>query len=304
MRRLAPLLVILAAMPSAALAQSPGGAAAPAATIPTHRAGGVEPGAGVAPVARLAASVHDGVPEITLRVDEPGVRAVTARLVVLRTPGNAVVAQLPVGAVRTGRRVAVPWKGSALPAGRYVVRVHARDRWGNQLSRPRGATGKTTLTVDAAPRPEPDPAPEPAPAGPPAAGVFPVAGPVTWGSPFGEDRGSYAHQGQDLAAADGTPVVTPSSGTVVSNGWQAEGAGTYVVVNADNGYSYFFAHCQKGSYGAQEGQAVAAGTQVCRVGSTGRSTGPHVHFEIWENGWRAGSESRPIDPAPFLERWG
>jgi biotin carboxyl carrier protein len=300
MRRFAPLLLLLS-LPSAALAAGSGGAAAPAETIPTGQAGGTQPGVGVAPVARLAASARDGVPHITLRVDEPGVRAVSARLVVLRSPGNDVVAAIPATTVRTGRRVEVPWKDGPLAAGRYLVRVHAKDRWGNQLSRPRGATGKAAFVVKAAPAPEPEPQPEtPAPSG---EGVHPVGGPFTYGDGLGADRGDHVHQGQDMAGAEGTPIRTPTSGTVVSTASQPGGAGFYVVVNADNGYAYFFAHCQKASFTVSEGQAVAAGTQVCRLGTTGASTGPHLHFEIWENGWRTSSKSRPIDPLPFLKSW-
>jgi murein DD-endopeptidase MepM/ murein hydrolase activator NlpD len=65
----------------------------------------------------------------------------------------------------------------------------------------------------------------------------------------------------------------------------------------------FFAHCQEGSMAVAPGAAVAAGAPLCRVGHTGDATGPHLHFEIWVNGWRAGAASAPIDPLPDLKAW-
>jgi len=294
----------LAAAPAAA--QSAGGASAPAGSFETGAAGGVRPGAGGAPVARLSAAARGGVPRISVRF--AGVSPVEARVVVLRTPGHGVVARITLGRVPAGRAVSVPWRAAALPAGRYQVRVHARDDFDQQLRRPSSAPGKATLVVRGAPAPSaPAPASAPAapaaPAGPSSRGVFPVRGPVTYGSPFGEDRGSYGHQGQDMAAADGTPVVAPYAGTVVAAAYQAAGAGEYVVIDAVNGRSYVFAHCQKDSVPVRPGARVAAGDLLCRVGSTGRSTGPHLHIEEWLGGWRRDAGSRPIDPMPQLRAW-
>jgi murein DD-endopeptidase MepM/ murein hydrolase activator NlpD len=305
MRRTALIAIIASgAVAGPALAQDPGGASAPGGTFETAAAGGVQPGAGAAPVARLSAAspMRPGAPRITVRFDEPQATWVIARAVVLRVPGGAVVAQVPLGRVRTGREVRIPWRGDALAPGRYLVRVHARDRWNHQLRRPSETPGKLALVVRAAPAPKPAPAADPAPA-PSGSGVFPVRGPFTYGSPFGEDRGSYAHQGVDMAAAAGTPVVAPTAGTVVSTAYQASAAGYYVVLNATNGHAYFFAHLQQGSFAVKEGQSVTAGALLGRVGSTGRSTGPHLHFEAWVDGWRTSSNSRPIDPMPLLRAW-
>lgn len=280
---------------SPALADS-GGTAAPGDTIATGKAGGLTVGAGTAPRAHLSARHAAGRPRIRVRFVEKGVSSVVARVVVLR--GSRVVAQVRLGRVRVGRVVNVPWRAGKLPAGRYLVRVHAHDRWDNQLVRSGRADGKATLIVRGTPSSSPPPSVPPT-----SAGVFPIAGPFVYGDGIGADRGDHRHQGQDLSAARGTPIVAPLGGTVVTTDYQAGGAGYYVVLNATNGQSFFFAHCQKGSFGVTAGQVVTTGTGLCRVGSTGASSGPHLHFEIWVNGWRVNKNSQPIDPLPQLKAW-
>jgi murein DD-endopeptidase MepM/ murein hydrolase activator NlpD len=62
-------------------------------------------------------------------------------------------------------------------------------------------------------------------------------------------------------------------------------------------------HLQTGSITVTKGAALTAGQVFARVGSTGHSTGPHLHFEIWPGGWYATDASQPIDPAPDLRAW-
>jgi murein DD-endopeptidase MepM/ murein hydrolase activator NlpD len=177
------------------------------------------------------------------------------------------------------------------------------------LARPARASGKTALTVRAhAPPPAPPPAPAPAPAPAPvapgtSAGVFPVAGPHTYGDGIGAARSGHMHQGQDVLAAEGTPVVAPEAGTVLYVDNQPAAAGWYVVLHAADGRDMFFAHCQEGSLGVTPGVAVAAGARLCNVGHTGDATGPHLHFEIWINGWHVSAASQFIDPLPDLKAW-
>lgn len=308
----ATLVAAPAALADTGGASAPGGVAVDAAA-----AGGAQYGARAAgsgrPVAQLSVATpirEGGDPRIRVRFDEPGERFVVARLVVLRIPGNAPVARIALGRVRTGRSIAVHWPHRAgLAAGQYLVRVHARDRAGHQLRRLAHASGKSTLVVSPrpAPAPAPAPAPTPSPVSPPpvasASGVFPVAGPYTYGEPFGAPRKGYSHQGQDIAAAAGTPIVAPLAGTIRTAAYQASAAGEYLVLDAADGSSYFFAHCQRNSTAVTTGQAVSAGTLLCRVGSTGDATGPHLHFEQWVGGWRANAASRPVDPRPNLDAW-
>jgi murein DD-endopeptidase MepM/ murein hydrolase activator NlpD len=133
--------------------------------------------------------------------------------------------------------------------------------------------------------------------------VFPVAGAHTYGDGVGAARTGHTHQGQDIAAAEGTPVVAPLAGTVLYVDNQPSAAGWYIVLHTADGRDMFFAHCQSGSIGVAPGAAVAAGQQICLVGHTGDATGPHLHFEIWVNGWRVSSASTFIDPLPDLQAW-
>jgi murein DD-endopeptidase MepM/ murein hydrolase activator NlpD len=135
---------------------------------------------------------------------------------------------------------------------------------------------------------------------------FPVQGPFNFGgdqSRFGVGRPGHIHEGQDVAADEGTPVVAPVAGTVFWIAYQAEGAGYYVVIAGVDGRHYVFMHLQANSTLVTKGQAIAAGQRIASVGSTGGSTGPHLHFEIWLNGWRASKASVPIDPLPQLQAW-
>ncbi|MGH2941950.1 MAG: M23 family metallopeptidase, partial [Solirubrobacteraceae bacterium] len=135
---------------------------------------------------------------------------------------------------------------------------------------------------------------------------FPVTGPFQFGGDdarFGAGRVGHIHEGQDISAAAGTPVVAPYAGTVSRTAFQASGAGEYVVLDGTDGRAYFFAHCLRRSTAVTEGAAVTAGQRLCLVGATGTTSGAtHLHFEIWQGGWRV-SGGIPIDPLPELLAW-
>ncbi len=145
------------------------------------------------------------------------------------------------------------------------------------------------------------------PVAPPRSGRFPVAGPYTilgGGGRFGADRVDHIHQGQDIAADEGTPVVAPVSGTIAWRSYQRGGAGYYLVLHAAaDGRDYVFMHLRKGSIEVAVGDRVGAGRQLAEVGQTGHAEGPHLHFEIWVGGWQA-KGGRAIDPLPSLKAWG
>jgi murein DD-endopeptidase MepM/ murein hydrolase activator NlpD len=135
--------------------------------------------------------------------------------------------------------------------------------------------------------------------------VFPLDGSFDWGgrdARFGAKRKGHRHQGQDLAAAAGRPVVAPHAGVVEAVEYQAKGAGNYVVLDSDDeDYDFVFMHLRTGSVRVVVGQHVRAGEQIGAVGSTGESSGPHLHFEVWVGGWYVGGH--PIDPLPLLKAW-
>jgi murein DD-endopeptidase MepM/ murein hydrolase activator NlpD len=147
--------------------------------------------------------------------------------------------------------------------------------------------------------------PKPTPTGPTVSGVFPVAGPFTFGGPdarFGAQRNGHVHQGQDMVAAEGTPLRAPVSGTVLWTGNQPAGAGTYLVIHGTDGRDYVLMHLRPHTLAVATGEAVRAGEQVGEVGHTGDASGPHLHFEIWIGGWGT-QTGQPIDPLPQLRRW-
>ena len=134
---------------------------------------------------------------------------------------------------------------------------------------------------------------------------FPIAGPFTYSGPdgrFGAPRPGHPHQGQDLIAAEGTPVVAPRRGRVKQVAYQAKGAGHYVIIDgAGERLDYAFFHLQAGSIRVRQGQYVRTGARVANVGNSGRSFGAHLHFEIWRGPWFGGGKA--IDPLPFLRSW-
>jgi murein DD-endopeptidase MepM/ murein hydrolase activator NlpD len=290
---------------------------------PGYGSGGVAYGAALSTrphVVRFAVTPRrvreDRAPRIVVRVDEGGATRVRARVDLdPRARGRATV-HLPARTIRTGRTVTLAWpRGRRLRPGSYRVLLHVTDAAGATLARSRGASGVTTLTVYSKPKPKPvapapaTPAPavpapvSPAPVAPTTSGVFPVAGPHTYGDGVGAAREGHTHQGQDILAAEGTPVVAPTAGTIAYVDYQAKAAGYYVVENAADGRAFFFAHCQKDSTVVAPGQLVAAGAPICRVGHTGDASGPHLHFEIWVGGWRVDKSSTWVDPLPQLRAW-
>ena len=256
----------------------------------------------------------DPLPVVRLRVRQRGVVRVRARIVVVRLPGSRPVARKSLGRVPTGRALTVHLpRALKLKTGRYIVRLHVKDPRGRTLRRSASHPGRVRIVVQGrkvAPVPgaplAPAPlvvAPAPSPGGP---GVFPVAGAFDFGGAgarFGAGRTDHIHEGQDILAAAGTPVVAPYAGTVSSTSYQSGGAGEYVVLGAVDGRDYFFAHCLRGSTVVSQGAAVTAGQPLCRVGATGATSGaPHLHFEIWPVGWRVAGGA-PIDPLPELRAW-
>jgi murein DD-endopeptidase MepM/ murein hydrolase activator NlpD len=202
----------------------------------------------------------------------------------------------PVAAGSVGT---VAWDGAlgpvAPPEGRYVFQVTAL------------AGGVVTA---AASRPRTADAPA---AGAPAAvtsgflllaHAFPVRGPHTIGmlptQRFGAGRAGHVHQGQDVFAACGTPLVAVHGGTIRYKAFQAA-AGNYVVLREDGGADYAYMHLRDPAL-VERGARVSTGQLLGYVGDTGDADGCHLHFEKWPSpGWYTGGA--PVDPLADLQAW-
>lgn len=112
-------------------------------------------------------------------------------------------------------------------------------------------------------------------------------------SPFAE-IGNF-HTGLDIAAAPGTPIVAARAGTVVYAGWG--GYGVMVIIDHGGGLYTLYGHGTDGSIRISNGQQVSAGDVIMGVGSTGYSTGPHLHFEVRVGG---NSMNNAVNPRNFL----
>jgi len=124
--------------------------------------------------------------------------------------------------------------------------------------------------------------------------IWPVSGKLESGmggrrNPFG-DRGFEYHEGQDIDAAYGTSVMVAASGTVTIAGRQ-RGYGNVIYVDHGAGLSTRYGHLSQ--IDVKIGQTVTRGQTIGLVGSTGRSTGPHLHYEVRIN-------NQPVDPRQYL----
>lgn len=95
---------------------------------------------------------------------------------------------------------------------------------------------------------------------------------------------SWRHSGLDIANKVGTPIYAAESGTITTAGWNSGGYGNQIIINHGNGKQTRYAHLS--SFGVRVGQKVNKGQYIGAMGSTGRSTGPHLHFEVMINSAR------------------
>lgn len=119
--------------------------------------------------------------------------------------------------------------------------------------------------------------------------AWPVLAPIS--SPFGP-RGGRNHNGLDLAANTGDPIKAARDGEVVLSGW-VQGYGETVILKHEDGTQTLYGHCSRRL--VQTGERVRLGEVIAEVGSTGNSTGPHLHFEIIVN-------NKQYDPLLYLPK--
>jgi hypothetical protein len=209
---------------------------------------------------------------------------------VVRASDRVAVAHFVVPAAAPGAVQSVDWDGTMAgvvqPEGRYVFQVVAAIGGGA------GAGVRAAQAAASAPRRESfwlvrD--------------VFPIAGPHTYGDGFGVGRGGHVHEGVDVMAACGTPLVAAHGGTVKFVGTQAL-AGNYIVITTDDGSGdNVYMHLRDPAL-PKKGDVVATGQQIGFVGQTGDATACHLHFELWPMpGWYTGGQ--PVDPLPSLKAW-
>jgi LysM repeat protein len=103
--------------------------------------------------------------------------------------------------------------------------------------------------------------------------MWPTAGHIS-------QRFYWYHRAVDIASRDAPAIVAAQGGTVISAGWNGGGYGNYVVIDHGNGYQTLYAHMLNNSIVVKAGERVKQGQKIGILGSTGRSTGPHLHFEI------------------------
>lgn len=214
---------------------------------------------------------------------------------------------LATPAVRVGQTLVIP--GPA-PSSSTVVAVAAGDtlysiarRFGTTVDALSAANALTDqrlevgqlLAVPAATEPVPAMPAIPSPASARAAGplLWPVQGRLNGGFGYRAMSGGPAtlHTGLDIGVPAGTPILAAAPGRVVRSGWDSSGYGLLVVVRGTDGRNYYYAHTSR--LLVEVGQEVARGATVALVGSTGNSTGPHVHFEMRVAGV-------PADPIALL----
>ena len=123
-------------------------------------------------------------------------------------------------------------------------------------------------------------------------------------SPFGMrkhpiDGFNKMHKGTDFAAPMGTPIMASGSGIVKKAGW-CGGGGNCVVIKHNSTYQTIYAHMSKFSKGIRNGVRVKQGQIIGYVGSTGKSTGPHLHYEVLINGKRVNSQTLKLPSGKVL----
>lgn len=213
------------------------------------------------------------------------------------SPAHAHVTPQP------SRVTATPWPSALSTATGMAAKVcGAASKWtqirdANGLRAPYWLMAGRTYVVPCATGGNAAPAPAPS-AGSSAAWVAPLAGTLTCVSGFGVPRPGHTHKGIDLPRPSGSPIRAAHAGTVTLVRYQATGAGWYVMLANGGGVYTVYMHMVRRSF-LSVGQKVKAGQTIGYVGSTGHSSGPHLHFET-----HVGGAWHQVNPATFLRARG
>jgi murein DD-endopeptidase MepM/ murein hydrolase activator NlpD len=205
---------------------------------------------------------------------------------VVRASDQVAVAHFAIPGAAPGKVQSVDWDGTIAgveqPDGRYVFQVAA------------AIGGGAARAAQAAPAPRRESFWI-------VHAVFPIAGPHTYGDGFGVQRSGHTHQGQDVMASCGTPLVAVDPGKVKFVGRQSL-AGNYIVISDEDGTGdYVYMHLRDKAL-VSKGDTVTTGETIGYVGRTGDATACHLHFELWPApGWYTGGQA--VDPLPSLKAW-
>ncbi|MBE6022109.1 MAG: M23 family metallopeptidase [Cellulosilyticum sp.] len=120
--------------------------------------------------------------------------------------------------------------------------------------------------------------------------IHPLKGAGYISSTYGSRWGGF-HKGIDFAASSGTPIYASAGGKVIYSGYNSGGYGNLVIIEHSDGYQTYYAHCSR--LYVNVGDSVSQGERIAGVGTTGDSTGNHLHFEVRRNG-------TPVNPSNYL----
>ena len=223
-------------------------------------------------------------------------RPVNVKVELVRRADGAVISTWTPGVVAPGTPQTIQWNGLAggrvQKTGRYAFRVSAADEAGA----PRASSAQA---------PPAGPAPAATPRDPSEfvylSHQFPVRGPHGYGEFAASFGGGRGHQGQDIFAACGTPLVAARGGVVKFKQYHSR-AGYYLVIDGEQtGVDYIYMHLASAAL-VEKGDRVRTGQLIGYVGDTGHASGCHLHFEMWRApGWYSGGSA--FDPLPDLLAW-
>ena len=108
------------------------------------------------------------------------------------------------------------------------------------------------------------------------------------------------HRGTDFAAPEGTPIMASGDGVILKSSW-CGGGGNCIKIKHNSTYSTVYAHLSKFANGIRKGKRIKQGQIIGYVGSTGKSTGPHLHYEVIHNGLRINSQTLKLPSGKILK---
>lgn len=239
---------------------------------------------------------YAGASPATLTVRVKGSSAAALSVALVRVSDGAVVRRWSTAPVAPGAQQAIVWDGKV---GKTVPSRAARFQFQVWTAGAAPATSSVTATAAQA-----EPAPEVAETIELRPYAFPIQGKHTYGdgaARFGAGRSGHSHEGQDVFAACGTPLVAARGGTVEFKETHSR-AGHYVVIDGDGtGQDMAYMHLQAPAL-PEKGDRVETGELIGHVGDTGDAHGCHLHFELWSSpGWYQGGA--PLDPLAELKSW-